>query len=66
MMVPIQIKNMVSDLEVVVCFLVLEDLEVVAWVVSLQHRFMDPGMMGKALTTGRILREHPDKFKDIG
>jgi hypothetical protein len=26
----------------------------------------DPGMMGKALTTGRILREHPDKFKDIG
>lgn len=28
--------------------------------------FMDPGMMGKALTTGRILREHPDKFKDEG
>jgi len=26
--------------------------------------FMDPGMMGKALTTGRILREHPDKFKE--
>jgi len=26
----------------------------------------DPGMMGKALTTGRILREHPDKFKDEG
>ena len=25
-----------------------------------------PGMMGKALTTGRILREHPDKFKDEG
>ena len=66
MMVPIQVRDMVSDLEVVVCFLVSGGPGSSGMGGKPPTSFMDPGMMGKALTTGRILREHPDKFKDIG